>query len=105
MLDVRFANERTQRVSVSDAGDRYELSSIVARPAAVAEVPDAAMRAWRRNRSTHLVGFRIDKRGRLVGEAWAPKVGLTAAEFRFHVRQIARESDRFEFVLTGRDVE
>jgi hypothetical protein len=41
----------------------------------------------------------------VVGEAWVPKEGLTAEEFQVYVRAVATESDRFEYALTGRDVE
>ncbi|HEU5178897.1 MAG TPA: hypothetical protein VFU24_15710, partial [Burkholderiales bacterium] len=59
------------------------------------------LRAWRRNRSSQLVGFRVDQRGRLVGEAWVPKAGLSAQEFQVYVRRVAAECDRFEYLLTG----
>jgi len=52
-----------------------------------------------------LMGFRIDRRGRLVGEAWVPKAGLTGEEFQLYVRHLAVEADRFEYGLTGRDSE
>ena len=58
-----------------------------------------------RNRTAALVGFRIDNRSRLVGEAWVSKSGLTTEEFELYVRNLAAECDRFEFVLTGRDAE
>ena len=51
------------------------------------------------------MGFRIDHRGRVVGEAWVPKAGLSAAEFQLYLRTAAVECDRFEYVLTGRDAE
>jgi hypothetical protein len=41
----------------------------------------------------------------LIAEAWIPKAGLTAEEFQLYVRTVALESDRFEYVLTGKDVE
>ena len=62
-------------------------------------------RIWKRNRATQLVGFRIDDRSRLVAEAWVLKIGVTPEEFQLYVRTVAKESDRFEFLLTGRDVE
>lgn len=46
-----------------------------------------------------------DRRGRLVGEAWVPKAGLTGHEFQLYVRHLAVEADRFEYRLTGRDFE
>ena len=52
---------------------------------------------------TELVGFRIDARGRLIGEAWVPKAGVTSSEFTSYLRAVAAECDRFEYQLTGSD--
>jgi hypothetical protein len=59
--------------------------------------------AWRRNRASNLVGFRVDQK-RLVAEAVAPAIGLTVEEFLVYLRAVAAEADRIELVLTGRDV-
>ena len=64
---------------------------------------DIAVESWLRNRAISLVGFSIDKKRRLIGEAWVPKAGLTAEEFRLYVRKIASGCDRFEHQLTGED--
>lgn len=52
-----------------------------------------------------LVGFRMDQKGRLVGEAWMPKVGLGREEFLLYVRRVASECDLFEYSVTGKDCE
>ena len=104
-IDVELAEERRHRVQVRDGGSTYELLSIVAQPRALESVEDPPLLAWRRNRGSQLVGFRIDRYGRLVGEAWVPKVGLTADEFQTYVRRLAAECDRFEYQLTGKDTE
>lgn len=104
--DVEVAvRHRKHIVTVEDGGDVYHLSAIVVRQAVVNSVPDLPLNVWLRNRGTTLVGFRIDQRGRLVGEAWVPKVGLTSEEFQLYLRNLAAECDRLEHVLTGRDVE
>ena len=103
-VDVTFDN-RSHRVTVTEEGDSYLLSAFVARQATVSGTTGLAEQMWLRNRATSLIGFRIDQRGRLIGEAWVPKPGLTADEFRFYVRTVAVECDRLEYVLTGRDVE
>lgn len=97
--------ERSHRVGIVDAEDHYVLSAIVARPRVTRGIDDVALRSWLRNRATMLVGFRLDGRDRLVGESIVPKAGLTAEEFQLYARTVARESDRFEFELTGEDVE
>jgi hypothetical protein len=104
-VEVRFDSGRSQKVAVVDHGDAFLLRSIVARQAVVKDVPDAALRAWGRNRCAFLVGFRVDERGRVVGEAWLPKPGITNSEFQIVLRHLATESDRFEFQLTGQDYE
>jgi hypothetical protein len=104
-VDVVFADQRRHRVSVADEGEAFRLSAVVVRQAFVRSTPELAIRAWRRNRATTLVGFQIDERGRLVGEALVPMPGLTADEFQLYLRAVAAECDRFEYLLTGRDVE
>ena len=103
IIEVTFANARRHRVKVEELDGAYRLSSVAVPAKALRNLPDAALEAWQRNRSMLLVGFRVDDRGRVVGEAWVPKVGLDAEEFRLYVRTVALECDRFEFQLTGRD--
>ncbi|CAN5487669.1 hypothetical protein BH09SUM1_BH09SUM1_18860 [soil metagenome] len=106
---VSFTSGRSQKVAVTDEGESIRLSAIVAARATIAKMVEKpanlAILAWQRNRATGLVGFRIDERGRLVGEALVPRVGLTAEEFQIYLRTVASECDRFEFLLTGKDVE
>jgi hypothetical protein len=105
-VTVTFPDQRSHRVTVSEVGEEFLLNAIVARPATVRAAGDSLpLDTWVRNRAVNLVGFRIDEKDRLVSESWVPKAGLTAEEFQFHLRSIAIESDRFEYALTGRDVE
>lgn len=103
---VRLGESRRQVVSVEEKEpDSLRLSSIVAKPAATSRLPDPELAAWSRNRLTELVGFSLDGRGRMVGETWLPTVGLTTAEWRFAVYNLARACDRFEYLITGSDEE
>lgn len=104
-VTVSLGQMRQHRVDVSAEGDSIELTSVVARRGVVERSKDTAIAAWQRNRGASLVGFRIDKGGRLVGEAWVPGAGLTADEFQFYLRSIAAACDLFEFQLTGKDRE
>ena len=104
-VDVMFGDGRRHRVTVKDEGDSYLISGCVARQAVVTSIHDLPVRAWTRNRATQLVGFRIDRRLRLVGEAWLPKEGITREEFQLYLRRVAYECDRFEYLLSGRDAE
>jgi hypothetical protein len=105
-VTVRFQDERSHRVAVTETVQEYRLHAVVARPATVQRLgSDLPVATWLRNRAVNLVGFRVDGRGRLVCEAYVPKAGLSAEEFQLYLRTIAIESDRFEYALTGRDVE
>ena len=104
-IDVIASTERRHRVGVRETANTYELTGVVARLAALSAVSDVPLRAWRRNRGMQLVGFRIDHKGRLVGEAWVPKAGLGREEFLTYVRRVAAECDLFEYHLTGKDRE
>jgi len=104
-IGVSFADGRRQLVNVSEGVEEYRLSSFVVKQAKAESISDLPLQVWKRNRSTAIVGFRIDDRGRLVGEAWVPKLGMTAEEFQLTVRTVAAECDRWEFILTGRDNE
>jgi hypothetical protein len=102
---VSFDNGRHHRIQVVETPDTLEIQATVARNAAIRDVPDLASRIWRHNRAAQLVSFRLDARHRVAAQGWVPKVGLTAEEFQLVVHRVAAESDRFEFILTGRDVE
>ena len=97
--------QRSHKVTVAERDESYEFSAVVVGASKARGISKLSLRAWLRNRAAPLVGFRVDQRERLVAEAWVPKAGLTADEFRLYARTVARESDRFEFELTGEDVE
>jgi len=102
---VELSNGRKHRIHVRDQGDAYEFTAVVARPKALEKIDDVSLQAWKRNRAAQLVGFRVDSRGRLVGESWVPKIGLDADEFCMYIHRMAAECDHFEYVLTGEDRE
>lgn len=105
-VTVTFHDGRSHRVTVAETTDEYRLQAVVARRAIAERMGrDLPVDVWLRNRAISLVGFRHDSRGRLICEAHVPKAGLAAGEFQFYLRTLAIESDRFEYVLTGQDVE
>ncbi|AGC47038.1 hypothetical protein MYSTI_05762 [Myxococcus stipitatus DSM 14675] len=104
-LIVDFENQRSHRVRVRETDEVIEFHAVVARAAAVRDIPDLPLRLWRYNRASQLVSFRLDTRGRVYAEGWVPKAGLTAEEFQLTLRHVAAESDRLEYLLTGRDAE
>lgn len=102
-VDVHLADQRKHRVYVSNRGEEYLLLGVIARRAVVEQLDDPIFVTWKRNRNSELVGFRIDDRGRLIGEAWVPKAGLTADEFQLYLRTLAVDCDRLESILSGKD--
>jgi hypothetical protein len=104
-VEVIPSDERRHHIIIHETADTYELSGVVARASALSTLPDVALRSWRRNRGMQLVGFRVDQKGYLVGEAWVPKVGLRRDEFLSYLRRVAVECDLFEYHLTGKDRE
>ena len=81
-VNVKFGDDRRHRVTINEEDDAYVPSALVVGQAMAQSLPNLAMQASLWNRTTSLVGFRIDKRGRLIGEAWVPKAGLDASEFQ-----------------------
>jgi hypothetical protein len=104
-LVVSLQDGRRHRIDVQVSDEAVELRAIVAGRAVVESQEDAALAAWYKNRAISLVGFRIDRKGRLIGETWIPQAGLTAAEFLVYVHSMAAACDLFEFQLTGQDKE
>lgn len=104
VLEVSLG-ERRHVVRIEEAGDDLRVSATVARPSAVREVDDLPLRLALRNRRIPVIGFRLDQRGGVLGEAWIARAGLEPDELAFVVRRAAVECDRFEFELTGKDVE
>jgi hypothetical protein len=104
-VTVTLPGQRTHRVTVEHADDGLVLRARVCTRATLSSLEEPELLVWERNRATQLVGFRIDKHDVVVGESWVPDAGLTADELLFYVRHLAAESDRFEALLTGDDVE
>jgi hypothetical protein len=94
------------RLEATNDGIRMEATVATAKTIDfINDEDDAYLWAWRRNRASNLVGFRVDRQRRLLAEAVAPAIGLTQEEFVVYLRAVAAEADRMELVLTGRDVQ
>lgn len=104
-VTVTLAQGRSHRMTVEELAGDYLLRAVVLRHAEMVQTGVSAVRIWEMNRSLNLVGFRIDAKGRLVGEARVPMAGVTSAEFKVVVTNLAVECDRYEYMLTGRDIE
>src|SRR5687767_9734227 len=95
---------RRHSVRLQDTADAIRFQATIATARTLELMEDDPQRwAWRRNRSSALIGFRVDSQRRLIAEAIAPKYGLTNDEFLIYLRVVATEADRMELVLTGRD--
>lgn len=100
---------RGQTVRVSQEEDRYVFRSVVLSSPAATRTRNRrrriAYRAWRRNGSKPLVTFAFDDQDRLIGLIEVPAATLDHEELDLYVETLARECDRFEYVLTGADTE
>ena len=105
VVSVRFKGARSHRVTIERSSDGWRLTAQVASGTALNLLEQPELYVWERNRTSCLVGFRIEKYDRLIGEAWVPEDGLTDDEFVLYVRTVAEECDRLEALLTGRDDE
>lgn len=102
-IAVTLPNGRSHEVAISESGDGYLFEAVVAGRRETSRLRDPEIAAWRRNRSSRVVGYRIDERGRLAAHAWSPRDGTTARLFQLMVRTVAREADRHELLVTGTD--
>lgn len=75
-IQVSLDTGRRQCVRVEELADAFHLISLVATKSAVDTLMDASIRAWQRNRSVTLVGFRVDHIRSLPprerGRTWCP---------------------------------
>ena len=101
-------HRRTQRVHLAKHHSLYQLTSVVAMVHAVvgdnpAERRQLQRRIWTRNALKPLVNFRIDGRDRIVGSISIPVGQESLAVLEFYLKNLARDCDRFEYILTGQD--
>ena len=104
-IKVTFNDGRKHILRAEERDGEFRVWAIIARQAIVAGQKDLQLRIWQRNHASKLVSYRIDGKGRFIGEAWVPKAGLTPYEFRLYVRTVAAECDRLEYLLTGKDLD
>ena len=107
--ELQIALSRTGRgqlVRLSRRRDHYVFTSIIAKVSAVNESRrDLAFRIWRRNALKTVVTFAIDDRDRVIGLIDQPIESIHAKELKFYLETLARECDRFEYIMTGQDVQ
>lgn len=100
---------RAQVVRFARNHDRYVFRSTVLSPKQVTTSDrawrDLAYRAWRRNAAKELVTFSFDEKDALIGVIEVSAATLDREELQIYVETLAKECDRFEYALTGQDVE
>lgn len=105
-VDVTLGN-RGQAIKFERDGTDYVFTSVVLGRAAVTKDVQRwrrlAMLAWQRNAEHQLVTFAFDQRDRLVGQIRHLAEHLDSEELELYVATLARECDRLEYLLTGRD--
>ena len=98
---------RRHTVHLARKGDRYLFRAVVAGAALIggndARRRELAYRIWRRNALKSVILFTIDGRDRVIGLVEQPVASMHDAELRSYVETLAKECDRFEYVLTGED--
>ena len=74
-------------------------------PSRIALKRDLIYRTWRKNALKELVAFTFDETGNLIGVIESPTDTLDDEEIVMYIDALAREADRFEYKLTGQDLE
>ena len=100
---VHFPGGRSHDVHVRGTDSGYLVTATVATWDVIGQLSNPNRAAWKRNRRSRLVGFRITAEGTLLAHGWTPEDGLTADAFQLLIRAVAREADRYEYQLTGTD--
>ncbi len=105
VVTVEFINGRKQTIKYWIEGDSYVFASRVAGRAIVERIGEEriAKEVLLRNRASDVVIFRLTDAG-ITGRIEQRAATLQPEELRFYLGLLARESDRFEYLLTGRDV-
>jgi hypothetical protein len=109
-IRVKCGDDRFQEVHVDDTGEDVlriwsRVASMRRLETAHPEIGGVEQELWLTNRYRELVGFKVVGRGTVIGEAWLPKIDLTAEEWELYVRTVAVACDRMEYLWTGADRE
>jgi hypothetical protein len=99
--------QRSQVIKLDRVGDDYVFSSTILGAAKVTRndqyCREVARLAWERNAVHDIVTFAFDRTDRLVGLVRCPVSVLRPDALVLFITTLARECDRFEYVLTGAD--
>lgn len=103
---VIFPNNRKQRIFIVRIKEYYSIRSVVLTKSKVNEYYKDWMYQfiWQQNKETPLVSFLIDKKGRLAGRITHLAEYLDKSELFFYIEILAKECDRLEYILSGKDI-
>ena len=101
-------SDRTQRIRVAQQDSTYQFTSVVARVKDVVgrgnrARSDLVFRILCRNALKPIVFLHIDDRDRVIGQVTCPVSTADAPEIEFYLTTLARDCDRFEYILLGLD--
>ena len=103
---VKVILERTdtsQTIRLTESEDTFQLSTTVAEVPIRKKKDDLLFRIWRRNAINPVVTLSLSNTGQVVGEVICPKDSTQASELKFYIETLARDCDRFEYILSGAD--
>lgn len=105
-LSVEFLSGRQQRIYIDRKGAYYKIWSISLHKSKVQEIGETKIiqDLWFKNRQTDVVGFCIDKKGRLVGSIQQLAEAIDKEELIFYIHILAKECDRLEYLFSGKDL-
>lgn len=99
--------QRSQIIKLDRVGDDYVFSSTILGAAKVTcndqYRRELALLAWERNAGHDIVTFAFDRTNRLVGLIRCSARTIQPDTLSLYITTLARECDRFEYVLTGAD--
>ena len=99
---------RKQKILIGRKRNLLTMKSVVVKLSGVhqllSEVAELKREIWRRNGLVPIVSFSIDSRQRIVGTISILCSTVSESDLAFYLRTLARECDRFEYVLTLTDV-
>lgn len=106
-LQVTFPSGRTQRIRYEERNAAIRLATVVAYHSDLEanglDTESVAHLVLRRNRETRVVAFGLGRDQRIVAWVTTPREHLQARELVYYVITLAREADRFEYLLTRSD--
>ena len=99
---------RNQKIELQVKNQTYKFKSKVARVIDIIESPDMdekdlILRILQRNALRLIVNLYIDRDGWVIGEVVYPAAHTQIEEIHFYLVTLARDCDRFEYILSGED--